>query len=203
MLGTEFDEDSDDDDEHPNFLYGVVSEVQKTGCKMLFFGDIYYVRYDGFLETWDDFRHHPDQATEEEEAIYQEIEVKAKLRVAPRTVVRGRGAVPASPSSSDSSGEGASSLEDEGPVVVYTWESDREDDESDGDSDGSSDGEGGVGQGGSLEEQFKRESWEDVHLVTDPRAASNSISEDITPTFRMPSFRDERLLSCCFTCLCT
>ena len=57
------------------------------------------------------------------------------------------------------------------------------------------DGEGGVDPGDCLEAQFKRASWEDVHLVSDPRAATNSMPEDIAPTFRMPSFRDEHLLS--------
>ena len=34
--GCWFDEDSGDESDHPEFFYGVVTEVQKTGCKMLF-----------------------------------------------------------------------------------------------------------------------------------------------------------------------
>ena len=37
--GDEFDEDSDDDEDHPDFFYGVVTKVMKTGIHMLFQDD--------------------------------------------------------------------------------------------------------------------------------------------------------------------
>ena len=50
--GDEFDEDSDDDEDHPDFFYGVVTKVMKTGIHTLFQNDTVTTRHDGLLETW-------------------------------------------------------------------------------------------------------------------------------------------------------
>ena len=191
MPGSEFDEDSDDEEDHPEFFYGVVSDVLKTCSKMLFQGDETHVRYNGFLETWDMYRHDPDDANATEEAIYQEIEIKAKLRVAPRAVVtRRRTGVRANTREEDAPAE-------EGPAEelaeVDSWESDLEDDECElePDLDDNDDCEDD-----NLEAQHARASWTDVpSMTTDPRAATGAMPENITPAFLMPAFRDEPLLS--------
>ena len=43
--GDEFDEDYDDSEDHPEWFYGVVTNVLKTGCTMLFQGDDLGTRY--------------------------------------------------------------------------------------------------------------------------------------------------------------
>ena len=59
--GEEFDEDSGDEEEHPEWFYGVVTIVRKTGCTMLFQGDDIGTRYDAHLETWDKYRVDDDE----------------------------------------------------------------------------------------------------------------------------------------------
>ena len=49
VTGDQFDEDNNDDEPHPEFFYGVVIAVQKTGCKMLFYGDEVPTRYNSFF----------------------------------------------------------------------------------------------------------------------------------------------------------
>jgi hypothetical protein len=85
--GTEFDEDSDDDEAHPGWWCAVVTDVMKTCTKMWFKDDDEKVRYNGFLESWREYVHDPDDASAEEEAIYQGIEIAAKLRRGPKPVV--------------------------------------------------------------------------------------------------------------------
>ena len=193
--GDQFDEDSDDDEPHPEFFYGVVTAVQKTGCKMLFQGGDISTRYDGHLQTWKDYRVNSDLLTEEEENIFQAIEVKAKFRRPPaararRTTVATRNQ---HASDSDASGSDSDGSDKEGPTEVETWESDAEDDENEAEPDVDGDDND---DNGSLEAQFARGTWEDVpRLATDPRAAGGPMPENIAPAFLMPSYREEPLLS--------
>ena len=189
VAGDQFDADSDDDDEHPDFFFGVVTQVQKTGCKMMFDTDPDHVRYDGHLEAWDEFRIAPDDCTVSEEEIFQEVEVRAGLRKAPK---------PATPRKrhqrlDSSSDEGDTQSEDEAPAVVETWESDQEDDECGEEPDLA---EGDDVTDDTIEAQYARAQWTNVrNLSTDPRAATGAMPENITPLFLMPSYRDESLLS--------
>ena len=82
--GEEFDEDSGDEEEHPEWFYGVVTIVRKTGCTMLFQGDDIGTRYDAHLETWDKYRVDDDEQDDFDELVFQAIEGSAKLRKAPK-----------------------------------------------------------------------------------------------------------------------
>ena len=124
--GSEFDKDPDDSKDHPEWFYGVVTVVQKTGCKVLFEGDEIATRYNGHLETWAEYRIADDDVDDTDEEIFQAIEVKGNLRKAPKPVPRSRRrqTVPDDSSSDDSLSDGSSS--------------------DDSSSDGSSSDEGGV-----------------------------------------------------------
>ena len=114
--GSEFDEGSDDDEPHPDYFFGVVTHVQKTGCKMLFKGGEELTRYDGFLESWRGYLVTGDDIDDAEEKIFQDVEIKAKLRALGRVVERRT-------RSPDRGGEGRS--DDGGPVGLIhgrvTW----------------------------------------------------------------------------------
>ena len=190
--GCWFDEDSGDESDHPEFFYGVVTEVQKTGCKMLFHCDETQVRYDGFLESWHTYLQDPDDATRFEEAIFQEVEIKVGLRKASRPVVPRKRTQVLESSSSDS-GEDSDEPDEDEPHEVETWESDDEDDECEVEPDVDVDDND---PDDTLDDQFCRSSWIDVpNLTTDPRARTDSMPENITPKFLMPSYRDEPLLA--------
>jgi hypothetical protein len=85
--GTKFDEDSEDDEGHPEWWCAVVTDVIKTCTKMWFKDDDAKTRYNVFLGSWRQHLHDPDDASAEEEAIYQDIEIAAKLRRSPRVRV--------------------------------------------------------------------------------------------------------------------
>ena len=197
--GNEFDEDSDSDGEHPEWFYGVVTDVQKTGCKMLFSGDEIKTRYDGFLESWHQYLVEADDPTAAEESIFQAIEVQGRLRRAPRPVVRrvrargGRVMAGDGDEVSHSASNGMETSDEEGPTEVDEWESDKEDDECEVEPSIEEDDEV---QDYRLDAQYARAHWVDVPaLTTDPRAATGSMPENITPQFLMPSYRDEPLLA--------
>ena len=158
--GTEFDEDSDDDEEHPEWWYAVVTKVMKTCTKMWFKDDDEETRYNGFLESWRQYVHDPDDASAAEEAIYQDIEIAAKLRRSPRVPVpRLRldpGNNPGGDSNSDSSDddEDAAGGGEEGPSQVDAWESDLEDDECEVEPEVDADD-----TDGSLDAQYGRSQW--------------------------------------------
>ena len=150
---------------------------------MLFQGDDISTRYDGHLQTWKGYQVNSDLLTEEEENIFQAIEVKAKFRRppaahAPRTPVATRNQ---HASDSDASDSDSDDSDEEGPTEVETWESDAEDDENEAEPDVDGDDND---DNGSLEAQFARGTWEDVpRLATDPRAAGGSMPENIAPAF--------------------
>jgi hypothetical protein len=77
--GDEFDEDSDDDEDHPDFFYGVVTKVMKTGIHTLFQNDAVTTRCDGFLEMRCEHRQDPNDARQTEEEIFQKIEMIGEL----------------------------------------------------------------------------------------------------------------------------
>ena len=188
--GSEFDEESDDEEPHPEWFYGVVTTVQKTGCKMLFEGDEELTRYDGFLESWHRYLVNPDELTGREEEIFQAIEITAKLRKGPKPT---RNQPPVEEHSDSESPSEGSGPEEEGPREVDTWESDAEDDENEDEPDVDVDDDG---DNDSLEAHFRRAKWENASRVgTDPRAANGAMPENIPPAFHMPSFGDESLLS--------
>ena len=191
--GTEFDEDSDDDEGHPEWWYAVVTDVMKTCTKMWFKDDDDKTRYNGFLGSWRQYLHDPDDATAEEEAIYQDIEIAAKLRRSPRARVPRLRPDPGNNPGGSSSGSGDSGedLQVDGPCQVDAWESDLEDDECLLEPDVDAD-EADL----TLDAQYERAQWSDVVPIrTDPRAVTGSMPENITPAFLMPSYRDEPLLS--------
>ena len=189
--GEEFDDDSDDDEGNPDWFYGVVTHVQKTGCKMLFDGDETHTRYDGFLETWNCFLVTGDMLDEDEEAIFQEIEKKAKLRAVGRRLNQRRST---QLDEDDSEGSDSQGADNDEVVEVETWESDQEDDESPIDPELAAD-EATTDERLSIQE-YNRAQWVDVgRLDTDPRAQANAMPEDVTPAFLMPSFREESLLN--------
>ena len=66
-----WDEDSDDEEEHPEWFYGVVTIVRKTGCTMLFQGDDIGTRHDAHLETWDKYRVDDDDQDDFDELVFQ------------------------------------------------------------------------------------------------------------------------------------
>jgi hypothetical protein len=170
---------------------------------MWFRDDDEKTRCNGFLESWRQHLHDPDDASAEEEAIYQDIEIAAKLRGSPRVPVPrlrldpGNNPGGDSPSSNDSSPDSSDDDEDaagggeEGPSQVDAWESDLEDDECEVEPEVDADD-----ADGSLDAQHGRPQWTDVDTTrTDPRAATGSTPENITPQLLMPSHRDEPLLS--------
>ena len=186
MPGTEFDEDSDDEEDHPEWFYGVVTNVQKTGCKMLFEGDDDTTRYNGFLESWNEYLSVPDAASPSEEETFQALEIKGRLRKASRVMVP-RVRLDPAPISGAIPDEEA-----DAPMLVDSWESDQEDDECELEPDIDLDDD----EDESLDAQHARGSWTDVpSLATDPRARRNAMPENIIPAFLMPSYRDEPLLS--------
>jgi hypothetical protein len=200
--GTEFDEDSDDEEGHPEWWCAVVTDVMETCTKMWFKDDDEKTRHNGFLGSWRQYLHdHPDDASAEEEAIYQDIEIAAKLRRSPRVPVPrlrpdpGNNLDGSSSNSGDSDeddAEGGGGLQVDGPCQVDAWESDLEDDECLLEPDVDAD-EADL----TLDAQHERAQWSDVVPIrTDPRAATGSMPEDITPAFLMPAYRDEPLLSC-------
>ena len=187
--GDQFDPDSDDDEPHPAWFYGVVIEVQKTGCKMLFSEDEIATRYDGFLETWVQYRVIADELDDKDNDIFQKIEIAAKLRKPPRALVRRRDIFS---SSEDDSAEEDGETRQGAAVVVETWESDAEDDECEDQPDVDDDDDAND----TLQAQFVRSRWETIpRLHTDPRARENAMPENITPAFLLPSYRDETLLN--------
>ena len=198
--GTEFDEDSDDEDEHAEWWYGVVTVVLKNTCKVLFKGDEVPTSYNAFLETWSQYRYPAADATAEEEGIYQAIEIAAKLRRPARAVVvrRAREQAVGGSSSSESDGEEEGKEDQqsqpEAEVEVEQWESDAEDDEHMDEPEGDSGDDACDDR--DVELQMSSGVWTDVpRLDTDPRAANGSMPENITPAFLMPHYREEPLLS--------
>jgi len=125
VTGDQFDEDSDDDEPHPDFFYGVVIAVQKTGCKMLFYEDETPTRYNGFLEEWVQYRVDSDLNNAFEELLFQDLEIRGKLRAKPRPPARSVATPARSDNAGDSDSEGTT---DDDEAVV---EGDAEDDECD------------------------------------------------------------------------
>ena len=83
--GDELGENPDDSEEHPEWFYGVVTHVIKTGCSTLFQGDDLGTRCDACLEAWNECRVADDADLNDfDELAFRATEVKAKLRKAPR-----------------------------------------------------------------------------------------------------------------------
>ena len=129
VTGDQFDEDSEFDEPHPDFFYGVVIAVQKTGCKILFYDDETPTRYNGFLEEWVQYRVESD-LNAFEELLFQDVEIRGKLRAKPRPPARSVATPARSDNAGDSDSEGTTD-DEEAVVEVGTWESDAEDDECD------------------------------------------------------------------------
>ena len=197
--GKEFDEDSDDEEEHPEWFYGVVTNVRKTGCTMLFQGDDIGTRYDAHLETWNEYRVDGDDLDDFDELVFQAIEVRGKLRKAPKPASRRKPARSLRNDENDmeeSDGDDVNDDagdEDDGPQEVETWESDLEDDECELEPELDQEE---MNENDTLEAQVGRASWTDVgNLQNDPRASAGAMPENISPSFLMPAFRDESLLN--------
>ena len=192
--GGEFDEDSEDSEAHPEWFYGVVTNVLKTCCTMLFQGDDLATRYDAHLETWNEYRVAEDAELDDfDEQVFQAIEIKAKLRKAPKPASRRKPEASKQTEESDDSDEEDAGDEEDGPQPVETWESDLEDDECELEPELHQEE---IIENDTLEAQVGRASWTDVgNLQTDPRASAGAMPENISPSFLMPAFRDESLLN--------
>ena len=221
--GDEFDADSEDEGDHPDFFYGVVTKVLKTGIHMLFQGDTVVTKYNGHLETWFEHRQDPNDAYQTEEEIFQAIEIIAKLRKPPhkpvsrlrrdpgnrRTTLAERTHTASSSDSSSNSGSDAEANPDDDAGGEDDDEATNEETaeeavlvdqwESDNEDDENMDepaGDGNDDADESLDDQYARATWTDVpNLTTDPRAQAGAMPENIAPAFLMPSYRDEPLLS--------
>jgi hypothetical protein len=153
--GTEFDVDSGDEEEHPEWLHAVVTDVMKT-CTQMWFKDDDELKKCGAIGSW-----MPGGSTYTALAMLPlgrrqsiktlklqrrrsiktlKLQIAAKLHRAPRAVVSRLGPDPGNnrgASSSDSDedpdtgddDEDAAGGEEEGPSQVDAWESDPEDDE--------------------------------------------------------------------------
>ena len=166
---------------------------------MLFARDDEQVRYNGFLESWHQYLQDPGDATEAEEAWFQGVEVKAGLRKGPRPVIpRTRAIVDYSesdeePGTDEDSNEDAGKPEEDRPTEVEQWDSEMEDDECEDEPLQDSDDDD---EEGNLDAQYARAVWTDIPSIgTDPRSRTDSMPENTTPKFNIPSYRDESLLS--------
>jgi hypothetical protein len=197
--GDEFNGDSGDSEDHPEWFYGVVTDVLKTGCTMLFQGGDLGTRHDAHLETWNEHRVAEDADLDDfDELAFQAIEMKAELRKAPKPESRRRNALlrkddaDISESDVEDPNDDAGN-EEEGPQEVGTWESDLEDNEHELEPEVDQEE---MNENDTLEAQVGRASWTDVgNLQTDPRASAGAMPENISPSFLMPAFRDEPLLN--------
>ena len=169
-------------------IKGVVTGLVRGYTRIWFQDDERATQYRGRLEAWSEFLVDPDDLNELDEEAWQELEIKAGVRAAPRQrQPRRNSRRPAAVAREEEKQNEAG----EEIVNVATWESDQEDDENpDVPDDIDEDAD-------DFEEQnLQRLTWQNQGtMITDPRAAHNGMPENIVPAFNLPNFRRENYLN--------